>query len=174
MTKVCVIGAGAWGSALACVAARARHETIIWGRSEATVDEINTSNTNTHYLDALKLEQSIIATTDISKAVSGSDLVLLSIPTQTLSSRLDEIAQHVGDAILVTCCKGIDKQTGKLPTELVSNAFSNNSIGVLSGPSFATDVVSNLPTAVTVASASEGAADILAGFLSTDMNLVVL
>lgn len=168
MTKVCVIGAGAWGSALACVAARARHETIIWGRSEATVDEINTSNTNTHYLDALKLEQSIIATTDISKAVSGSDLVLLSIPTQTLSSRLDEIAQHVGDAILVTCCKGIDKQTGKLPTELVSNAFSNNSIGVLSGPSFATDVVSNLPTAVTVASASEGAADILAGFLSTD------
>jgi len=49
MTKVCVIGSGSWGSALACVAARAGHDTIIWGRSEATVDEINTSHTNTKY-----------------------------------------------------------------------------------------------------------------------------
>ena len=168
MTKVCVIGSGAWGSALACVAARAGHETVIWGRSGAVVDEINTSHTNTRYLDDLTLESSLVATTDISKAVSGSDLVLLSIPTQTLSSRLDEIAQHAGDAILVTCCKGIDKETGKLPAELVSEAFPDNSIGVLSGPSFASDVVSNLPTAVTVASASEGTADILAGHLSTD------
>lgn len=168
MTKVCVIGSGSWGSALACVAARAGHETMIWGRSETVVNEINSSHTNTHYLDGLKIEQSIIATTDIAQAVSGSDLVLLSIPTQTLASRLDEIAQHVGDAILVTCCKGIDKQSGKLPAELVSQAFPNNSIGVLSGPSFASDVVSNLPTAVTVASASEGTADTLAGLLSTD------
>lgn len=168
MTKVCVIGSGSWGSALACVAARAGHETMIWGRSETVVNEINTSHTNTHYLDGLKIEQSIIATTDIAQAMSGSDLVLLSIPTQTLASRLDEMVQHVGDAILVTCCKGIDKQSGKLPAELVSQAFPNNSIGVLSGPSFATDVVSNLPTAVTVASANEGAADILAGLLSTD------
>ena len=168
MTKVCVIGSGAWGSALACVAARAGHETVIWGRSGAVVDEINTSHTNTRYLDGLTLEPSVVATTDISKAVSGSDLVLLSIPTQTLSSRLDEIAHHGGDTILVTCCKGIDKETGKLPAELVSEAFPDNSIGVLSGPSFASDVVSNLPTAVTVASASEGTADILAGHLSTD------
>lgn len=169
MTKTCVIGSGAWGSALACVAARAGHETMIWGRSEATVDEINTSHTNTSYLEALKLEPSIVATNDIKKAVLGSDLILLSIPTQMLSLRLDEIAQHVGDAILVTCCKGIDKETGKLPAELVMEAFPNNSVGVLSGPSFATDVVSNLPTAVTVASVNEGAADILAGLLSTDM-----
>jgi len=168
MTKVCVIGSGSWGSALACVAARAGHDTIIWGRSEATVDEINASHTNIKYLDALKLEQSITATTDIAKAVSGSDLVLLSIPTQTLSSLLDEIAQHVGKAMLVTCCKGIDQQSGKMPAELVSETFPNNSIGVLSGPSFASDVVSNLPTAVTVASVNEETADSLAGLLSTD------
>lgn len=168
MTKVCVIGSGAWGSALACVAARAGHEVIIWGRSQEAVSEINDSHINTKYLDGLKLEQAIVATSNIKRAVSGSDLVLLSIPTQMLSSRLDEIAQHVGEAILVTCCKGIDKESEKLPAELVMEAFPDNSVGVLSGPSFASDVVSNLPTAVTVASVSEGTADILAGLLSTD------
>ncbi len=168
MTKVSVIGAGAWGSALACVAARAGHETVIWGRSEELVAEINASHTNAKYLDALKIESSIVATTDLGEAILGSDIVLLSIPTQTLSSRLDEIANHIGDAILVTCCKGIDKQSGKLPAELVAAVFPNNAIGVLSGPSFASDVVANLPTAVTTASTKEGVADILAGQLSTD------
>lgn len=168
MTKVCIIGSGAWGSALACVSARAGHETVIWGRSKDAVSEINTSHTNHKYLDDLMLENSILATGNIWDAVEGSDVVLLSIPTQMLSSRLDEISKHVGEAILVTCCKGIDQQTGKLPAELVSEAFPNNSIGALSGPSFATDVVAGLPTAVTVASKSEGVGDILAGQLSTD------
>lgn len=168
MTKVCVIGAGAWGSALACVAARAGHEVVIWGRSVAVVDEINTHHTNEKYLSSLKLDPSITATCDFKNAICGSDLVLLSIPTQTLSSKLDAMTTHIGDAMLVTCCKGIDRDTGKLPAELVADAFPNNMIGVLSGPSFASDVVSNLPTAVTVASDSAGAADILAGMLSTD------
>jgi glycerol-3-phosphate dehydrogenase (NAD(P)+) len=168
MTKVSIIGSGAWGSALACVSARAGHETIIWGRSEDAVFEINTSHTNRKYLDDLVLENSILATVDIREAVECSDMVLLSIPTQMLSSRLDEISKHVGEAILVTCCKGIDRQTGKLPAELVSETFPSNSIGALSGPSFATDVVAGLPTAVTVASEREGVSDILAGQLSTD------
>lgn len=168
MTKVCVIGAGAWGSALACVSARAGHETMIWGRSEDVVSEINLSHTNRKYLDDLVLENSILATNTIKDALADSDIVLLSIPTQMLSSRLEEIGQFAGSAILVTCCKGIDKKTGKLPAELVSEAFPDNPAGVLSGPSFATDVVAGLPTAVTLASESEGVSDILAGQLSTD------
>lgn len=168
MTRICVIGSGAWGSALACVSARAGHETMIWGRSEDVVSEVNSAHTNTKYLGDLKLEQSITATMDIQKAVTESDVILLSIPTQTLSSKLEEIKQHAGSAVLVTCCKGIDKETGKLPAELVSEAFPKNSIGVLSGPSFASDVVSNLPTAVTVASDDEATADLLASQLSTE------
>lgn len=168
MTKICVIGSGAWGSALACVAVRAGHEVVIWGRTPETISEINATHTNSKYLDNLKIEKSIIATTDLAQAITGSDVVLLSIPTQTLSSRLDEISEYVGAAILVTCCKGIDRETGKLPAELVAQAFAQNSVGVLSGPSFAADVVANLPTAVTVASQKEGIADILAGQLSTD------
>jgi len=168
MGKVCIVGSGAWGSALACIAARAGHETVIWGRNEATVAEINTAHTNGKYLGDLLLDNAVTATTDLKQAATDSAIVLLSIPTQTLSSRIHDIAGHSGDAILVTCCKGIDRNTGKLPAELISDAFPARSVGALSGPSFATDVVSGLPTAVTVAGASEGIADILAGQLSTD------
>jgi len=168
MTKVSVIGAGAWGSALACVAERAGHDVVIWGRSEAVVSEVNSTHTNAKYLDGLELETNIVATTDLKKVLEGSDVVLLSIPTQSLSGRLEEIANHAGDAILVTCCKGIDRETGKLPAELVTQVFPNHKTGVLSGPSFASDVVAKLPTAVTVASYDQGTADLLAGMLSTD------
>ena len=168
MTKVCIIGAGAWGSALACVAARGGHETVIWGRNKVVVDEINATHTNQKYLDELTLEPAIRATNNLKEAIEKSEIVLLSIPTQTLSIQLAEIAENIGDAILVTCCKGIDRSSGQLPAELVSKVLPENSVGALSGPSFATDVVAGLPTAVTVASKSEGVADILAGMLSTD------
>ncbi len=168
MTNICIIGAGAWGSALACVATRAGHKVAIWGRSESVISEINTLHTNTKYLDELELEPSIQAIMDLGEAVSGSDVVLFSIPTQSLAGKLDKISRYIGNAMLVTCCKGIDRKSGKLPAELVMDAFPDNAVGVLSGPSFATDVVANLPTAVTVASQSESSADILAGMLSTD------
>lgn len=168
MTKVCIIGSGAWGSALACVSARAGHDTVIWGRSDTTVCEINSSHKNSHYLEGLVLEKTISATTNIEEALRGADLVLLSIPTQMLASRLEEVKRYIGDAIVVTCCKGIDQKTGKLPTELVAEIVLDNQVGVLSGPSFASDVVSNLPTAVTVASANEATADVLANLLSTE------
>jgi glycerol-3-phosphate dehydrogenase (NAD(P)+) len=168
MTKVCVIGSGAWGSALACVAARASHETVVWGRSQDVISQINTTQTNQAYLENLKLENSIVATNDLGEAVSGSDIILLSIPTQTMAGRLHEIKAFSGDAVLVTCCKGIDRESGKLPAELVGEAFPDNKVGVLSGPSFARDVVAGLPTAVTVASAEPDVADRLAALLSTE------
>jgi len=168
MGKVCVVGSGAWGSALACIAARAGHETVIWGRSSETVAEINESGTNRKYLGDLMLDEAVTATSDLAEAVSSSAIILLSIPTQSLSLRIKDISGHCGDAILVTCCKGIDRKTGKLPAELVADAFPSKAVGALSGPSFATDVVSGLPTAVTIAGQTEGIADILAGQLSTD------
>lgn len=173
MTKVCVIGAGAWGSALACVAARAGHETSIWGRDENIISEINETHRNTTYLEDIELARAINATTDMREAIASSDIILLSIPTQTLAGRLEEmeslVSAHSPEAMLVTCCKGIDRATGMLPAELLAQVFANNRIGVLSGPSFAVDVVANLPTAVTVASQNAQDADYLAEMLSTDL-----
>ena len=166
--SISVIGGGAWGSALACVAARASGSSVIWARSANTVSKINESRSNPKYLDDLVLDENISATTDLATAASDKEIVLLCVPTQTLSSLLERLVPIIGDSTLVTCSKGIDRELGLLPAELVAHAFPNNAICALSGPSFATDVVSNLPTAVTVASQDIDVADYLAGTLSND------
>lgn len=166
--KVTVIGSGAWGSALACIAARAGNETAIWGRSTSTIREINTSRTNEKYLAGLRLEENITATIDLEVALEGSQLVLLSLPTQQLSLKLFALKEHIGNAILVTTCKGIDQANGKLPAEIIKEAFPNNHVAVLSGPSFASDVVRGLPTAVTIACKSAELGDGLSKALSTN------
>ena len=168
MGKACVIGAGAYGCALACVAARAGFETVVWGRSATTVAEINQSHTNNVYLNGLELEPAIIATSEVAEALAETDLVILSVPTQSLSDLLPELKSHFqGDVPLVSSSKGIDRKTGKLPNELIKAQFPNAKIGVLSGPSFASDVVRNLPTAVSIAADEIAQANQLASMLSS-------
>jgi len=164
--KIAIIGAGAWGSALACVAARAGNETIIWGRSTSTIREINTNHTNEQYLGNLKLGENIQATIDLELALEGAQVILFSLPTQQLTSKLFAIKEYIGNAILLTTCKGIDQTSGKLPAEIIQNAFPQNNVAALSGPSFATDVVQGLPTAVTIASEHSSLSDGLAQALS--------
>ena len=168
VSNVAVLGSGAWGSALACVAARAGHDTKIWGRSPETALEINAKHTNQRYLGDLKLEPSVHAVTGMDEALESAEIILLSLPTQSLSAKLPEIRSHIADATLVTTCKGIDRETGKLPHELIGNIFQNNPVAALSGPSFATDVVSRLPTAVTIACHEATVSEKLAGMLSTN------
>ncbi|MGI9350473.1 MAG: NAD(P)H-dependent glycerol-3-phosphate dehydrogenase [Rhizobiaceae bacterium] len=166
-SNIAVLGCGAWGSALACIAARAGHGTKIWGRSSETIQEINTKHTNQRFLGDLKLNPTIEAMTGIDAALANSNIILLSVPTQALSSLLADMKNIAGDTMLVATCKGIDRETGKLPHELIGEAFPENPIAALSGPSFASDVVSGLPTAVTIASDDAKIAENLSLLLST-------
>ncbi|MEM9279278.1 MAG: NAD(P)H-dependent glycerol-3-phosphate dehydrogenase [Pseudomonadota bacterium] len=152
--NVTVLGSGAWGSALACIAARAGHSVTIWGKTAETVDEINSGHTNKKYLDNLRLEDSVQATNDIQTAMGNADIIVLSVPAQALSSTLEQIKPQTEKTTFIATCKGIDRQTGHLPHELITTAFPDNPVAALSGPSFASDVVSGLPTAVTIASAN--------------------
>ena len=146
------MGAGAWGSALACIAARAGHEVILWGRSERSIEEINSSQTNTKYLGALKLETGIRATHEIAHALAQVDLVLCAVPVQSTVGLLPEIKTYLREGATIICCsKGIDQGAGKSPAALLQEALPKVQVGALSGPSFAHDVVQNLPTAVTLA-----------------------
>ncbi|MEO1143022.1 MAG: NAD(P)-binding domain-containing protein, partial [Pseudomonadota bacterium] len=106
--KISIVGAGAWGTALACISSRAGHETLLWGRSQEVVDEINAKKTNQKYLGNLELHRGIKATTNLSDALDKSSLILLSIPTQTISSRLQDFPTIPAETIIVTTCKGID------------------------------------------------------------------
>ena len=166
MTKVTVMGSGAWGTALACVSVRAGHETCIWARSENSASAITTDHMNPDYLPGLKLEDGIAASTDLPSALEKADMVLLAVPAQALSSLLPLIGNIAEKSILVTTCKGIDRETGYLPAQLVRNEIPDARVAALSGPSFAADVVRGLPTAVTIGAGNLDIADQVARALS--------
>lgn len=165
--KVGVIGGGAWGSALACVAARAGHETALWCRSAAQATEITEHHTNSAYLEELLLDPRVSASDDLAATLQGSNLLLLAVPAQSLRSVLESLSPVDEKTTLVTTCKGIDRETAKLPSDMVASAFGTHAIATLSGPSFATDVVRGLPTAVTVASRSIDVAEQVSSIMST-------
>lgn len=166
--RVGVLGAGAWGSALACIAARAGHEVRVWARSKARADEINTQHTNRDYLGDLVLDQEIKASSDLEAVCRNSDYLLLAIPMQSLGALLPEIAEAAPEGAGYVCCsKGIDRVSGKFSSELVREQFPSARVGALSGPSFASDVIRGMPTAVTVASDDAGFCSDLAKLFST-------
>ena len=166
MATVAVIGSGAWGSALACVSARAGHETRLWGRDPQVVSMISGSHRNPAYLGDLALEPAIVAHTSLRETLASADFALLAIPAQSLASTLELLDGVPPSLVLVTTCKGIDRASGLLPTQLAGNALPDNPVAALSGPSFAVDVVQELPTAVTIAAHDEAVSRKVAETLS--------
>jgi len=151
-TKVCVIGAGSWGTALASVARRAGRETAIWGRDPATVTAINTSRENPKYLPGIELPDGIQATTDMAEALDGAEAVLLVTPSRTLRDICLQMRPHLGEGVPVAlCAKGIEAGTGYLLSEVAAQILPGHQIGALSGPTFATETALGHLTAATVA-----------------------
>ena len=146
-----VIGAGAWGTALALAAAKAGRKVSLWAREHEVVDSITSSRVNAQFLPDVALPNEIRATSDM-PAAAAADALLIVTPAQHLRSTLSLLADHLApDKPVVACAKGIERGTGKLMTEVLAECLGNDRIGILSGPSFAGDVASNLPTAVTIA-----------------------
>jgi glycerol-3-phosphate dehydrogenase (NAD(P)+) len=169
MTKhIAVLGAGAWGTALALGLARDGKRTILFGRDQSSVDKINVSQTNTRYLPDLKFDTELRATSDAREALSGATLILAVIPAQKLRDGLSSIAQYIPQGVpVVLCAKGIEQSSGLLMSKVAADVLPENPIGALSGPSFAIDVARGLPTAVTVAAHDAGDAAKWAEQLST-------
>lgn len=164
---VTVLGGGAWGSALASTACRAGHAVRLWARDALTVDAINQRHENPRYLPRLPLAEGIVATTDLGQALDCSELVLAATPAQTMR----ELLRLAGPALpagapLVLCAKGIERDTGRLLSQIADELAPSSPVAALSGPSFATDVARGLPTAVVVAARQAGLAATLAATLS--------
>ncbi len=149
--KIGIIGAGAWGTALAQAVASKIHNTVVWAYEEEVANNINFQHSNPDYLPGIKLNPRIRATTDIKEAAT-SDVVLMVTPAQFMRSVSESIAPVLGPlAPVVICSKGIERETGKLMTEIASDTLSDHPIAILSGPTFAEEVALGLPTAVTLA-----------------------
>lgn len=146
-----VIGGGAWGTALAETAAKAGRDVTLWCVEPEVADAINASHENPVYLPGVSLSPSIRATAEIGD-LGGSGAVLAVAPAQHMRSVLRAFAPHAGDAMpILLCSKGIERDTLKLMTGVLSEEIPSAIPAVLSGPSFAIDVAKGLPTAVTLA-----------------------
>lgn len=170
MTTVAVIGAGAWGTALAAHAARQGHEVRLWSREAEVVEDIETRHENRGFLPDVPLPASLRASTDPKVVLEGADVVLLVSPSAFLRSVTERIGPHVPAAAPVAIAtKGIENDTLLLMHDVVRQVLPNHSLAALSGPSFAREVAAGLPTDVVVASKDEAAAARLQEVLHTPM-----
>jgi glycerol-3-phosphate dehydrogenase (NAD(P)+) len=165
MTRIGIIGAGAWGTALAMVARRAGCDVTIWAHENDTVAAINDRHENPAFLPGVILNSEIYATTDLARA-AAADAVMLVTPAQFLRATTAQLAAAMtAGSPVVICAKGIEQQTGALMSEVAAETLPGHKLAVLSGPTFAAEVARGLPTAVTLACADDDAADFLVAAL---------
>jgi glycerol-3-phosphate dehydrogenase (NAD(P)+) len=161
LNRIAVIGAGAWGTALANAAARAGREVILWARDPAAIATLATTRESPR-LPGIKLDERVAATGALAD-VAGADAVLLAVPAQDLRTAAIALSAHAGKGVpVVACAKGIERGTHKFMTEVIAEELPAALPAILSGPSFATDVARALPTAITLACADEAVAAMLA------------
>ena len=158
--SVSVIGAGAWGTALAGVAARAGRDVILYARDAASAARIAATRESPK-LSGVRLEASVNVTGDI-VAAAGADIILIATPAQNLRAAVTALAPHLGSGKpVIATAKGIERGTHKFMTEVIAETASDAIPAILSGPSFADDVARGLPTAVTLAAKDEQLASAL-------------
>lgn len=153
--KIAVLGAGAWGSALA-IAFSDKHHVTLWGRDAKHISIIATDRTNARYLPGISLPAALAVEADFATALDSADIALIATSTAGLSDTATLVHASNPDLPIIWACKGFDRETAKLPHETVGEIMGgkmNNvaRFGALSGPSFALEVARGLPTALTLA-----------------------
>ncbi|MEX0381073.1 NAD(P)H-dependent glycerol-3-phosphate dehydrogenase [Leuconostoc sp. MS02] len=175
MTKIAVLGAGSWGTALANTAAENGHDVRLWTHNPGQVEEINQQHTNLKYLPDATLADTLVATNDMVRAIEDVEIVLSVVPTkavrevaQKLATALKEQAHTV---ILAHATKGLEQGTYKRISEMIAEEVPEayrSALVVISGPSHAEDVIKHDLTAVSIGSSNESAAQLLQRVLSND------
>jgi glycerol-3-phosphate dehydrogenase (NAD(P)+) len=150
-TSVGVIGAGAWGTALAQVFARNGLKVTLWAHEKEVVAEVNEQHTNTIFLSGVVLHENISATDDLKKTCHN-DIVVIVAPTQHVAKIMEQAAPFIAESVpVIIAAKGIEISTGRLLSHIVTGILPQNPVGVLTGPSFAIEVANDLPAALTLA-----------------------
>jgi len=164
--KIAVIGGGAFGSALACVASRAGLDTLLYLRDEITMKAINQNHINPSKLGDIPMPKEVQATTKASDLAS-SGIVIFAVPAQHTRGVAQTISPFVTNARhVIASAKGLEQQSGQFQHQVISGIFPDQTVLALSGPSFATDIARQLPTALTIASARIEDAEQVANILS--------
>ncbi|MDR1076033.1 MAG: NAD(P)-dependent glycerol-3-phosphate dehydrogenase [Xanthomonadaceae bacterium] len=150
--KVAVLGAGSWGTALASLMARHGHVIVLWGRDRNVIEAIDQRHENPRYLPGIALPECLRATTDFAAAVAGVDWVLVVVPSHAFPETLRRLAPILPEnAGVAWATKGFEPGSGRFLHEVAGDYLRPDvPLAVVTGPSFAKEVVLGLPTAVTV------------------------
>lgn len=164
MTKpiIGVLGAGAWGTALAIHLAKLHPQIHLWARDKNALQEIISSKENKRYLPGASLPDNIIANTDFASLISRCTHIIVAVPSTTMRDMMQRINTHASDSLqgIIWACKGLEQNTGKFLHQVAEEELSDHiHTAILSGPSFAQEVGRGLPTAVTIASNNESFAN---------------
>lgn len=158
--RCAVVGAGAWGTALANQLATNGHDVIIWAYETEVAESINLRNENEKFLKSIPLIPSIKATSDIAEAVRGADVIVMVAPSHVTRAVAASLEPYVNrESIIVVASKGIEQHSLALMTEVVEDVIRAGPTVALSGPSFAAEVARHLPAAVVAASTDASKAE---------------
>ncbi|MDF1584630.1 MAG: NAD(P)-dependent glycerol-3-phosphate dehydrogenase [Methyloprofundus sp.] len=166
-SKISVLGAGSWGTALAIQAARNGNQAILWGHHSEHIENLARDRQNKRYLAGLSFPDALQVTDDLKLAAQFSDIILISVPSHAFKETLLKIKPFVSKhAKIAWASKGFNPETGELLHQTVARVFSPETpAAVLSGPSFAKEVAADLPTAVTIASTHQAFSGELAALM---------
>ncbi len=152
--KIAVLGTGSWGTTFAQVLADAGHEVSMWGRRDTVVDMINTGE-NSMYLPGIDLASTISATTDMSRALSDVEMVIVGVPVGATSDVVAEAVKFAPKATYVSLAKGIEVGSNSTITEIIKRAggLDQSQVALISGPNLSMEIAMKQPTASVAASA---------------------
>lgn len=150
--NIAVLGAGAWGTALA-ISLSAFHKVTLWARDPAQIEAMRNAGRNQRYLPEVTLPSQLQLADDFEAALADADLVVAAVPVAALRGTLQRIADQARAVPVIWACKGFEAESARLPHQVVAEVLPQHfKYGVLSGPSFALEVARGLPTALTLAS----------------------
>ena len=149
--RLALLGAGAWGTALAIALARA-HDVVLWARNSELAETLRTTRSNARYLPGYALPKNVRVDDSLAKVIADAEVIISIVPTASLREVTRLITLEKNSAPIVIASKGFETGTGKLPYEVCAETLSPDAmVGVLSGPSFAQEVAKGLPAALTLA-----------------------
>jgi glycerol-3-phosphate dehydrogenase (NAD(P)+) len=166
--SVLVLGAGSWGTALALAIARNKHAVYLWDIDSELIQNLKTEKCNKRYLPSVSFPDNIFPIDSIDQVPADIKMVVNAVPCHGLRSSL-QLLKSFSDISVCLACKGFEPGTQKLNHQVVEEELENCSVAILSGPSFAKEVATGLPTAVTIAAANIETAQAFSDLFHSDV-----
>ncbi|MDQ2087724.1 NAD(P)H-dependent glycerol-3-phosphate dehydrogenase [Herbivorax sp. ANBcel31] len=168
--NISMIGAGSWGTALAILLAKSGYKVKMWSCFDDEREMINNLKEHKEKLPGIKIPDGVLCTGDIKEALSGSDMVVMVVPSHTIRENAKKISSYIkNETIIVNCSKGIETQTGLRLSQAIKEEIPNANLVTLSGPSHAEEVAKGIPTTVVAASENVNAAELVQDVFMTPL-----